>query len=148
MRSNCYNITYADDFVHDELNKDEQDKFKKHIETCDECRNEVGRLRQISESLNAAYSLHLDETFNYRIVNNLRQEEREEGRMEIRIAFEDIVISLATLFALVVLGIQVFDRPTVSQTEMVGSLTNIEKSSLDQENLSNDQVLELVLRSK
>jgi hypothetical protein len=148
MKSNCHNITNVDGFVHDELSKNERDNFVHHLETCGECRNEVERLRQIAAALNSAYSLHLDETFNYRIVNSLRKEERKEGRKEIRVAFEDIVISLATLLAIVILGIQIFDRPPVSQDEMMGSLTNIEKSSLQQKNLSNDQVLELVLRSK
>jgi thiol-disulfide isomerase/thioredoxin len=148
MKRDCHNTAFADDFVHDELSQDERERFMLHLETCSECRIEVEHLRQLAEELNAAYSPHLDETFNYRILNNLRKEELAEERKEMRVAFEDIVISLATLLVIVILGFQVFDRPTVSPVEMVGSLTNIEKSSLEQGNFSNDQVLELVLRSK
>jgi hypothetical protein len=148
MKSKCYNFDSADGFVHGELNKDERASFESHIETCGACRDEVQRLRGLGGALNRAYSFHLDETFNYRIVNNLRREERAEERKEIRIAFEDIVISLATLLVLVILSIQIFDRPTVSPVEMAGSLTTVEKSSLEQANLSNDQVLELVLRNE
>ncbi len=148
MKSNCHNISSADGFVHDELTKDEQDKFKLHLETCSECRSEVERLNRISETVNAAYFVSLDETFNYGIVNNLRQEKRDEERKEIRIAFEDIVISLVTLVAIVILGLQMFDRPSISPVEMAGSLTNVERVSVEQQTISNDQVLELVMRSK
>jgi len=146
MKSNCHNIIFADGFVHDELDRSEQDKFMLHLETCSECRNEVQYIRRLAETLNTAYSPLLDETFNYNIVKNLRKEELAEERKEIRVAFEDIVISLATLLVIVILGLQVFDRPSVSPVEMAGSLTSIERISLEQENLSNDQVLELVFR--
>ena len=148
MKDKCYNITYADSFVHGELDKSEQDKFETHLETCGECRGEVEDLRRLARALNSACSPRLDETFNYKILNNLRKQERAEERKEIRIALEDIVISLATLLAIVILGIQVFNRPVVSPVEMAGSLTNIEKVSVGPKSLSNDQVLELVMRSK
>lgn len=148
MKSDCQYIAYSDAFVHGELDEIERDKFNAHLGACEECRNEVKSLNRLAETLNSAYCADLDETFNYGILNNLRNQERAEGRKEIRIAFEDIVISLATLLVIVILGLQAIDRPTVSPVEMAGQLTNVERSSLDQENLSNDQVLELVLRSK
>lgn len=146
MKSNCYNITLADEFVHGELSPIERDKFVPHLETCTECQKEVRLLRQLGETMNAAYAINLDERFNYRIVNNLRKEENAEDRKEIRIALEDIVISLATLLVIALFSLQMFNRPTVSQVEMVGSLTNIEMSSVEQQDLSNDQVLELVIQ--
>jgi hypothetical protein len=148
MKSSCYNITLADDFVHDELNQSDREKFVLHLDKCKECQNEVAHLRQLGLTLNAVYSLHLDGRFNYKILANLRKEERAEERKEIRIAAEDIVISLATLLAIVIFSLQMFDRPDVSPVEMVGSMTNIERSSVGQQPFSKDQVLELVMRSK
>ncbi len=130
------------------LDKYELKEFEQHIVDCGECRNEVEFLRKLTGLLDASYSYHLDETFNYKVVRNLNKEKRVEERKEIRIALEDIIISLATLLAIFMLGIQLFNRPVVSPFEMSGTLTNIEKSSMEQSSLSNDQVLELVLRSK
>ncbi|HUI30882.1 MAG TPA: zf-HC2 domain-containing protein [Candidatus Acidoferrales bacterium] len=148
MKSKCYNVFRADDFVHGELDQSEQDEFKLHLETCDECRSEVEHLHRLAGTLNAAHSFHLDERFNYSVVSSIRQQRSVSEGKELRIALEDIVISLATLLVIVILGLQMFERPTISPVEMVGSLTNIERSSVDQETLSNDQVLELVVRSK
>ena len=148
MKNDCYYITQADGFVHGELTENEQIEFEHHLESCDQCRSEVEYLKKLSGGLNAAYSSRLDETFNYRIIKNLRSEGLAENRKEMRGALEDIVISLATLLIIVILGIQMFDRSPVSPVEMVGSLTNAEKISVEQQSLSNDQVLELVMRSK
>lgn len=146
MKTDCCDSTYVDGFVHGELDKAEQGKFKIHLETCSECRGEVDRLGQFAETLNAAYSTHLDETFNYSVINSLRASQRPSGVREIRIAVEDIIISLATLLTIAIIGMQLFDRPTVSPAEMAGSLTNIEKISVDQQTLSDDQVMDLVIQ--
>ncbi len=148
MKNNCQYVPFSDAFVHGELNEDEHSRFKSHLEICKECRIEVESLNRLADTLKLSYTADLDENFNYGILRNLRNQELAGERKEIRIAFEDIVISLATLLVIVILGLQAFDRPSVSPIEMVGQLTSFEKSSLDQENLSNDQVLELVLRSK
>jgi anti-sigma factor RsiW len=148
MKNDCRNITLADGFVHGELDSDERDRFMLHLEKCSECRSEVNHLRQLGKVLNAAYFSQLDETFNYRILKNLRKEELDEERKGIRIAFEDMAISFATLLMILILGLQLFDRPTVSPVEMVGALTNVERTSVEEQALSNDQVLEMVMRSK
>jgi len=148
MNSSCYKVARADSFVHGELSQSEHNEYMLHLEKCNDCREEVKRLGQLGEALNNAYLYPLDETFNYRVVNTIRVQERTKERKEIRIAFEDIVISLATLLIIAVFTLRMFDRPTVSPVEMVGSLTNVEMSSVEQQALSNDQVLELVLRSK
>ena len=148
MKNNCHNLIFVDSFVHGELGKDELERFENHIVSCEECRNEIDSLRKLKGLINTSHSYHLDGTFNYRVVNNLRKEKHAEERKEIRIAFEDIIISLATLVAIFVLGIQLFNRPAVSPFEMSGTLTNIEKRSMDQASLSNDQVLELVFQQK
>ena len=148
MGNNCHNLIFADSFVHGELEKDELRKFEQHIVVCDECRNEVESLKKLTGLIDTSHLYHLDETFNYKVVNNLRKDRHAEERKEIRIAFEDIIISLATLLAIVMLSIQLFNRPAVSPFEMSGTLTNIEKSSMEQASLSNDQVLELVLQQK
>ncbi|MGO9481238.1 MAG: anti-sigma factor family protein [Candidatus Kryptoniota bacterium] len=137
-----------DGFVHGELGKDELREFEAHLTVCDECKKETESLRKLKGLLDTSNSYYLDETFNYKVVRNLKKEKRLESRREIRIALEDIVISLATLLAIVILGIQLFSRPVIYRSEMSGTLTNIEKSSVEQTNLSNDQVLELVLRGK
>jgi hypothetical protein len=148
MKTDCCDITYVDGFVHAELDKTEQDRFKSHLETCGKCRREVERLSHLAKALNAAYSTHLDETFNYSVINSLRANLRPSGVKEVRIAAEDMVITLATLLIIAIISIQVFDRPTVSPAEMAGSLTNIEKISVDQQTLSDDQVMELVMRNQ
>ena len=148
MKNDCYNITHADPFVHGEMPPREREEFERHLDDCDQCRREVKDLRSLSENIDAAYSVDLDETFNYSVLNEMRNPGRLGGVKEIRLALEDIVISLATLIVVALLGIQLFNRPAVSPLEMAGSLTNIEKSSAEQQTLSNDQVLELVMRSK
>ncbi len=148
MKTDCCDIAYVDSFVHGELGKDEQSKFNIHLESCSGCRGEVERLSHLAETLNAAYSAHLDETFNYSVINSLRASQRPSGVKEVRIAAEDIIISLATLLIIAIISMQIFDRPTVSSAEMAGSLTNIEKISVEQQTLSDDQVLEMVIQPR
>ncbi len=148
MGNSCHDSIYVDGFVHGELEKNRLKEFEQHLAACDECRDEIESLRKLGRLLDTSYSYHLDETFNYKIIRNLNKEKKIEERKEIRIALEDIIISLATLLAIVILGIQLFNRPVVYPFEMSGTLTNIEKSSMEQSTLSHDQVLELVLRSK
>jgi len=148
MGNSCHYLSYVDNFVHGELEETERKEFEKHPPGCVECRNEIESLRELRHLLESAYAPSLDETFNYGVINALRSQKAIEGKKEIKIAVEDIVISLATLVVIMILGIQLFRSTTVSSVEMVGTLTNIEKSSLEQRSLSNDQVLELVMRSK
>ncbi len=148
MGNSCHQLAKVDGFVHDELGAEEKREFEMHAASCDECRSEiefVGRMRGL---LDNAFEFKLDETFTYGVVNLLRAEKKVEERKGIRLAVEDIAISLATLLIVVLMGIQLFNRPSLSSAEMAGTLTSIEKSSLEQTTLSNDQLLELVVRSK
>ncbi|MCL4511673.1 MAG: hypothetical protein M1470_11450 [Bacteroidetes bacterium] len=149
MENSCHYSVYVDSFVHGELEESRPCRdFENHLATCNECKEEIKAVSQVKEALINSYSMQLDETFNYHVLNTLRKGKHFEERKEIRIAVEDIIISFATLLAVVLLGIQLFHNPKVSSVEMAGRLTNIEKSSLEQSSLSKDQVLELVLRSK
>jgi anti-sigma factor RsiW len=148
MENNCHYLMYAESFVQGELEEDKLYEFESHIANCAVCQNEIESLRRLKGLLNSVFSCELDETFNHGVVRNLRAEGKIENRKEVRIALEDIVISVATFLAIIILGFQLFGGPAVSPLEMSGTLTNIEKSSMEQSNISNDQVLELVLRSR
>ncbi|MCL5268598.1 MAG: zf-HC2 domain-containing protein [Bacteroidetes bacterium] len=148
MDNSCRFSVYVDDFVHGELEQSQRKSFEDHLASCGECRKELEAALRLKESLTASYLADLDETFNYKVINTLRTDGHFERGKEIRVALEDIVISLATLVAVVLLAIQMFRTPSVTTVDMLGRLTNIEKSSLEQPALSNDQVLELVLRRK
>ncbi len=146
MKNSCRFSVCVDDFVHGTMKQSELRVFEDHLASCDVCKMELQSALRFKESIAASYSANLDETFNYRVVNTLRTDKHFERGKEIRVALEDIVISLATLVAIVLLAIQVFRTPNITSVDMVGRLTNIEKSSLEQPTLSNDQVLELVVR--
>ncbi len=148
MENSCRFSVYVDDFVHDGLDQSQRETFRDHLLACSECRQMVGAALKLKESMAVSYQLNLDETFNYRVINTLRNDKHFERGKELRVALEDIVISLATLLAIVLLAIQMFRTPNITTADMVGRLTNIERSSLNQQTLSNDQVLELVMRRK
>lgn len=148
MENSCSYLKYVDGYSHGELDGNIRSEFEEHFSSCADCRKELGSVQGLRSALNDSCQLSLDETFNYSVVNELRNEKVGRPAKEIRIALEDIIISLATLLVIVLIGLQIFNKPKVSSVEMAGSLTKIEKSSLEQTRLSNDQVLELVLRSK
>lgn len=148
MGNSCRYLVQVDSFVHDELGKNEKKEFEEHAASCSKCRSEMESVRRMKGLLDAAYEVKLDETFAYGVINALRKGKYVEERKGIRLAIEDIAISFATLLVIVLLGIQMFSKPALSSVEMAGTLTTIERSSLEQTTLSNDQVLELVLRSK
>lgn len=148
MENSCHYFAYVDSYVHDEMNGEERSDFEAHLGSCPQCTDELTNIRRVNEALTQSFALSLDERFDYSVVSDLRKARAPQPAKEIRIALEDIIISLATLLVIVLIGIQLFHGPKVSSVEMVGRLTSIERSSLDQTNLSNDQVLELVLRNK
>ena len=148
MENSCHYSQYADGFVHGELNDSEIKEFSNHLSTCSFCGAEVQKIANLRDSLNFAYQFPLDERFNYNVLRSLHQREQIKPIREIKIAFEDILISLATMVAIAILGIQLFGAPKVASVEMAGRLTNIERTSVEQTSLSNDQVLEIVMRSK
>ena len=148
MKNRCRYIADVDDYVHDEMNPDELQDFESHLGSCCICTGEIERLMRIQDLLERSFSIQPDQRFNYSVVAELRKERKPEPAMGIRIALEDIIISLATLMAIVLIAIQLFSRPKISSVDMVGKLDRIERSSMEQTSLSNDQVLELVLRNK
>ncbi len=148
MENSCRYIAYVDDYVHDEMNPDERRDFESHLGSCRKCTEEIEKLTGIQSLLDRSFSVQPDERFNYSVVAELRKRQKPEPAGEIRIALEDIIISLATLMAIVLIAIQLFSRPKISSVDMVGKLDRIERSSMEQTSLSNDQVLELVLRNK
>ncbi len=148
MGNSCRYIADVDDYVHDEMNPDELQDFESHLGSCRICTGEIERLMRIQDLLERSFSIQPDQRFNYSVVAELRKERKPEPAMGIRIALEDIIISLATLMAIVLIAIQLFSRPKISSVDMVGKLDRIERSSMEQTSLSNDQVLELVLRNK
>ena len=148
MENSCHYFAYVDGYVHDELHGKELIDFELHLGSCAQCTEEVANIGRVKDAVTGSFLFPLDERFNYSVISDLRKVRAPQPAREIRIALEDIVISLATLLVIVLIGIQLFHRPKVSSVEMVGRLTNIEKISLEQTSLSNDQVLELVLRDK
>ena len=148
MDNSCRFSVYVDDFVHGELDRSQMQSFEDHVRSCTACKEELKDVLKFRDTVRSAYAAALDETFNYRVINTLRSEKHFERGKEIRVALEDIVISLATLVAIVMLAIRIFSTPSISTVDMVGRLTNIERSSLQQSALSNDRVLELVVRRK
>lgn len=148
MGNSCGYLKYVDGYSHGELDGDIRSEFEKHLSSCADCRKELETTLDMRSILTGAFQLTLDERFNYAVVNELRNAKAFPPAKEIRVALEDIIISLATLLVIVLIGVQIFNKPRVRSVEMAGSLTRIEKSSLEQSRLSNDQVLELVLRSK
>ncbi len=148
MGNSCGYLKYVDGYSHGELVGNIRLEFENHLLSCADCRKESEFMRGLRSVLSDSFELSLDETFNYSVVNELRNEKVGQPAKEIRIALEDIIISLATLLVIVLIGLQIFDKPKVSSVEMAGNLTKIEKSSLEETHLSNDQVLEIVLRSK
>jgi Putative zinc-finger len=148
MGSDCRYLDSTDGYSHGELAGDELAEFERHLNTCDICRTEVESIRRLKEGLNRSFESRLDQRFNYSIINELREKKKAGTGGEIRIALEDIVVSLATLLVIVLIAIQLLHKPRISSVEMAGTLTKIEKSSMEQTKLSNDQVLELVVRSK
>ncbi len=148
MKNNCYYIPYVDSYLHGELDEEARLDFERHLPTCPECGSEIESLTQLKRLVTESYDIRLDERFNYNVISDLRKAKGAGAVREMGIALEDILISLATLLVIAVIIIQVFKRPSVSSAEMVGSLTKIERSSLEQSKLSNDQVLELVVRRK
>jgi Putative zinc-finger len=148
MENSCGYLKYVDGYAHGELGGNILSEFQNHLEACADCRKELESVESLRSAMVHSFEVSLDETFNYSVVNELRNKKAAEPVREIRIALEDIIVSLATLLVIVLIGIQIFNKPKVSSVEMAGSLTKIEKSSLEQTRLSNDQVLELVLGSK
>ncbi len=148
MENSCRYFAYVDDYVHGEMNPDELQGFESHLGSCGLCTDEIGRIKSVRAALEESFAVSLDERFNYSVVTELRKTRKPEAAREIRIALEDIIISLATLVAIVLIAIQLLNRPKVSSVDMVGKLDTIERSSMEQTSLSNDQVLELVLRNK
>jgi len=148
MDSKCRLSEFVDAFVHDELDHERKSEFEAHLVSCSACAREVDTMKTMKKAMEEAHEVKLDATFDYAVVNSIRTGQHIRPAKEIRIALEDIVISLATMLAIVLLGIQLFNVPKVTAADMVGSLTNVEQSSMEQTSLSNDQVLELVMRSK
>lgn len=148
MENSCRYFAYVDSYVHDELSGEDRSEFENHLGSCPACSGEIRILGGMKQALTDSFSSSLDARFNYSVVSDLRKTRRPEPTRELRIALEDIFISLATLLVIVLIGIQLFNKPKVSSVEMVGKLDNIERSSLQQSKLSNDQVLELVLRNR
>ncbi len=148
MGNSCRYFAYVDSYAHAELSGEILSEFERHLTTCPECMRELGALKKLKSVLSEAFEAPLDQRFNYAVITELRTSNAPAPVKEIRIAIEDIAISLATLVVIVLLAIQLFNRPAVSSVEMAGRLNRIEKSSIEQSSLSNDQVLELVLRSK
>lgn len=148
MGNSCRYFAYVDSYAHEELSGEILSEFERHLTACPECMSELGMLKKLKSVMNEAFEAPLDQRFNYGVITELMTSNAPPRAKEIRIAIEDIVISLATLLVIVLLAIRLFDKPSVSSVEMAGRLNSIEKSSLEQSSLSNDQVLELVLRSK
>lgn len=148
MENSCHYSAFVDDYVHDEISDRDRSEFERHLRSCRLCAEEVRTLGSMRQSLTDSFSVTLDARFDYAVVSSLRKEHQAGQTKELRLALEDIIISLATLLVIVLIGIQLFNKPKVSSVEMVGKLDNIERSSLEQTKLSNDQVLELVLRNK
>jgi hypothetical protein len=148
MENSCSYIKYVDGYSHGELDGNIRSEFERHLSSCTDCRKELESVEGLRSALSDSFEVSLDETFNYSVVNELRDEKAIHPAKGIRVALEDIIISLATLLVIVLIGIQIFNKPKVSPVEMAGNLTKIEKSSLEETHLSNDQVLEIVLRSK
>ncbi|HEY9165052.1 MAG TPA: zf-HC2 domain-containing protein [Candidatus Kryptonia bacterium] len=149
MKNSCRYHDLADRFVHDELSTDERKDFENHIVTCSECSNETNGLLRLKAFVGSAYPVQLDETFNYRVLTSLRAERETSVAKEMPEALGDIAISLVTLLAIALLGLQLFSpTPRIAPVEMVGGLTTTEQLSLEPSNLSNDQVVEIALRSK
>lgn len=148
MKNSCRYIADVDNYVHGEMSPEELQEFESHLGSCRFCTEEIERLTNIHNLLEESFSVKLDERFDYSLVAELRKGRKPEPAREIRIALEDIIISLATMVAIVLVVIQLFSRPKISSVDMVGKLDGIERSSLEQTSLSNDQVLELVLRNK
>ncbi len=148
MKNSCHYSAYVDSYAHGELDENGRLELENHLVSCADCRKELKYLRDLEVALNKSFDVQLDERFNYSVISDLRKVRAPQPAREIRIALEDIIVSLATLLVIVLIGIQLFHRPKISSEDMVGRLTNIERSSLEQTSLSNDQVLELVLRNK
>ncbi len=148
MGNSCRYTVYVDSYAHDELSTDARAEFEHHIATCVACRSELESMLSLRGVINDSFMVPLDERFNYGIITRFRNQKSESPAGEFRLALEDIIISLATLIVILLISLQLFHKPKVNPVEMAGRLTNIEKSSLEQSNLSNDQVLELVVRSK
>lgn len=148
MENSCRYLADVESYMHSEMNDSERLEFERHLHSCSQCLGEIEALGRLQKAMTDSFTVSLDERFNYSVISELRKARPAEPVKEIRIALEDIIISLATLLVIVLIGIQLFDKPKVSSVEMVGRLDNIERSSLQQAKLSNDQVLELVLRNK
>lgn len=148
MENSCDYSADIDGYVHGEIYGQKLADFEMHLNSCSRCKEEVRALGNLRDTLTQSFSVSLDERFNHSVVRNLRERRKADSVKEIRIALEDIVISFATLLVLVLLGIQLFSKPKVTSVEMAGKLDQIEQSSLQQTNISNDQVLELVVRNR
>ncbi len=148
MENSCDHSDDIDAYVHGEMQGHKLTEFETHLGSCSRCKQEVRALGNLRDSLTSSFTVSLDERFDYSVVRDLRDWRKRDSVREIRTALEDIVISFATLLVLVLLGIQLFGRPKVTPIEMAGRLDRIERSSLEQTNISNDQVLELVVRNR
>lgn len=149
MKSRCPFIESADSYIHDEMTASEIRSFELHVQSCAECSNEVNKLRLIRTSLSSAFSVPLDERFNYSVLNILRDQKGLANGHEVREAFGDILISLVSLLVIMFLGVQLFQTPhRASPVEMVGGLTKVEQSSLQRSALTDDQVVEIALRGR
>ncbi len=155
MGNKCYNFSPAahrsmdeviDGFAHGELETDEQKRFEQHLTECKECREAAESLRRLKGLMETTYAYHLDETFNYNVIRNLKKESRVEEIREIRTALEDIIVTVAALIVIAIFGLQLFNQPTVSPFEMSGTLTTVERSSMEQANFSDDQIMQFVLQ--
>lgn len=148
MENSCDHSAEIDAYVHGEIQGHRLLDFETHLQSCEYCRAEVRTLAGLKDMLTGSFSVSLDERFDYSVIRDMRLKPKSDSIREIRIALEDIIISLATLVVLALLGIQLFSKPQVSSVEMAGRLDQIERSSLEQTSMSNDQVLELVVRNK
>lgn len=148
MENSCEYSADIDGYVHGELSGRKLSDFEIHLQACSRCREGVEALGGLRDTLDRSFTLSLDERFDYSVVRDLRAGHKVPSGKELRIALEDIIISLATLLVIILIGVQFLSRPKVSSVEMAGRLDRIERSSLEQTSLSNDQVLELVVRNK
>lgn len=148
MENSCDYSADIDGYVHGELNGRKLSDFEIHLQSCLKCKQEVEALGGLRNALDKSFAVSLDERFDYSVIRDLRVRRKVPSGKEIRIALEDIIISLATLLVIFLIGVQFLSKPKVSSVEMAGKLDRIERSSLEQTSLSNDQVLELVVRNK
>jgi len=90
-------------FFYDELKPGDRKIFESHLETCAKCKNDLERLAVLKDSLlsipKAVPSTALIERSNMRIMNQIRQSQRNKFSNKISNWIDDIQESLVSVFA-------------------------------------------------